>query len=196
MEAVDHRCRGIYNSSDPNLPLRPGARCCGHVFHDPSSDTTYMWGGFGYDATGTQGYLTDLWSFSNTNGTFRFIGGSQTGDTGTSAARAGSDWPAGRMYAAYAFDAKSRSFWVSSGEGPNNTYLPDVWRLDVDAMAWEHVGDFREPAPRTWANSWAGSDGMWLFAGVDATSEQLNDMWFWNYSTLAWRRVYNREGNP
>ena len=228
----------------------PGARCCGHVWHDALTDTTYHFGGFGYGTDGKQGYLSDLWAFHNSNGTFTYLKGptlgladhhhrakllpdqmfqdnnssddtiaaaaasvvsgsgtTRTRDRSTTAKPANSSsssravvlsqdsqwddsWPRGRMYASYAYDANTRSFWLWSGEGPDNNYYPDMWRLDMSTLEFEHIGDFTEsPTPRTWGNSWAGKEGMWLFGGVNA-DEKLNDFYFFNYSTRSWRRLY------
>lgn len=106
-------------------------------------------------------------------------------------------WPEARMYAMYAFDAKNGAFWIFSGEGgAHGAYLPDMWRFDLARMEFEHMGDFTEPAPRMWANFWSGADGMWVFAGVNGKSQQLNDMWHFNYTSTSWRKVYDRGNNP
>eukprot|EP01052_Picozoa_sp_SAG31_P033560 SAG31_NODE_3811_length_3861_cov_3.645401_2_plen_454_part_00 len=179
-------CAGVYDAATP----WPGARCCAHVFAPPGAELAYLFGGYGYDANGTLGYLNDLWQLHFPTITWQFIGGNRTCNLDGQRA-----WPAARSYAAYAFDADGNAFYIFSGMGgASDDFLPDLWRFDVSRLRWSFLGNFSTPSPRWWSNFWAADGEMYVLGGeTDRTvGGTLNDMWSFNYRQNQWTLVSNR----
>ena len=141
-------------SSCGGKAAQPGARGCSHVFYDEASDLAYVFGGDGYDSQGKLGSLNDLWSFNSTSLEWSFIGGSRTADAPSSYAP---NWPAGRSYAAYAWNQTLQKFVIFSGQAAVD-YLPDVWEFDLQSKTWATAGNFTAPVKRKWSSFWS-ADG-------------------------------------
>jgi hypothetical protein len=147
--ALEPRCRGSYSGSTP----WPGSRCCAHVWSDDAG-TAFLFGGYGYDASGREGYLSDLWALNMTAAAWRWVGGSNKVNQPNQA-----DWPGARHYAAYAHDRAGAGFYLFSGQGVADALLDDWWHLDIHTMAWTLLGNSstaNAPVPRKWSNFWAG----------------------------------------
>jgi hypothetical protein len=183
------RCGGVYST-----PAWPGARCCAHVWSD--SGMAYLWGGYGYDASGDAGYLSDLWELNLTDSTWRHMGGPTQANVPNTPG-----WPGARHYAAYAHDEAGQGFYLFSGQGvSDDALLDDWWRLDLRTMKWQLLGNSSQaesaPEPRKWANFWGGRDEMFVLGGLVGKGEggtELNDFWGFSYTTHRWRRIYQRE---
>jgi len=194
-EAHAPRCAGNYSGSAP----WPGARCCAHVWSD-AHGTAYVFGGYGYDAAGNSGYLSDLWALDMKTARWRWVGGSTVANQPNAP-----QWPGGRHYAAYAHDRHGGGFYLFSGQGvAGDAFLEDWWRLDLKTMSWALLGNVSAaaigsaPVPRKWASFWSGDDGLYVLGGVVATTPaggSLNDFWSFEYASHTWRRIYDRSND-
>lgn len=114
----------------------PGARECAVSWIDPSGKF-WLFGGYGYDATGKAGYLNDLWTFDPATLEWTWVSGSNLrnptsfffGSKGELAPTAG---PPGRTRAASWTDAAG-NLWVFGGEvlfsSVNSPWIyNDLWR--------------------------------------------------------------------
>ncbi|WP_058189350.1 kelch repeat-containing protein [Terracidiphilus gabretensis] len=118
----------------------PGGRFSATPWIDASGHL-WLFGGQGYDSTGAQGYLSDLWEFDPTLGAageWTWMGGSttvgrsggQSGVYGTLGTPASTNLPGGRLGAVSWVDA-SGNVWMFGGQGydsiGSNGYLNDLW---------------------------------------------------------------------
>lgn len=172
----------------------PGAREMAGGWVDASGNL-WLFGGHGYDASGTFGYLSDLWEFIPTSGEWIWVSGAdQVGEGatfGTLGQPAITNTPGARSSVAGFADAAG-NFWLYGGEGLN--IGDDLWRYDPSTATWTwmsgNVGLCRSncttdpenqavvygaqgiasatyaPGVRAQANLWVDASGaVWLFGG-------------------------------
>jgi len=179
----------------------PGARDSSISWID-SSGNLWLFGGTGYDSTGSSGYLNDLWKFDGANWTW--VSGSnnvnQSGTYGTKGSTDASNIPGARRYSISWIDS-SGNLWLFGGQGYDSTntgYLNDLWKFDGINWTWVSGRNTRNqtgvygtkgtadpanmPGARYYSISWIDSSGnMWLFGGngLDSTGTNgyLNDLW-------------------
>jgi N-acetylneuraminic acid mutarotase len=111
----------------------PGARDNAAAWID-SSGNLWLFGGFAYNSTGTQGSVDDLWTYNPTAGSWTWVAGSSTADVkgvyGTQKTAAASNEPGARNSAS-AWSNHAGGFWVFGGQGFDSTgaggLLNDLW---------------------------------------------------------------------
>ena len=184
----------------------PGARGDALTWVD-AEGTFWLFGGFGFDSTGTRGYLNDLWKYSG--GKWTWVGGSQlvnqSGSYGTMGTASASNVPGGRYYSS-AWLGKDGSFWLYGGAGFDSTgqvgYMSDLWKYNGGEWTWVAgpnvwgqnaaygtqgtAGAGNTPGDRHGEATWTDSSGnLWLFGGLNPdTGAFLNDIW--NFSNGQW----------
>jgi N-acetylneuraminic acid mutarotase len=172
----------------------PGARS-GSVSWIDSGNNLWLFGGNGYDSTGYNGNLNDLWKFDGTNWTW--VNGSNTSDQvgiyGTKGVAAASNIPGARSNSVSWIDS-SNNLWLFGGYGYDSagTYVTmnDLWKFDGTNWTWmsgsntiDQVGIYGTkgvaaasniPGARSGSVSWIDSSGnLWLFGGAG----YMNDLW-------------------
>ena len=132
--------KGVYGTegtaSSTNVP---GARNSASSWMD-SSGNLWLFGGEGFDSTGTTGGLNDLWKFNPSDGTWTWMGGNntvpapnggQSGVYGTLGTPSVSNIPGGR-YGAVSWTDGNGNFWLFGGTVPEPTahgsVSNDLWR--------------------------------------------------------------------
>ena len=196
----------------------PGARYESSSWLD-SSGNLWLFGGYGYDSTGSAGYLSDLWRYSPSTGQWTWVGGGNvnnvSGVYGTLGAAAAGNVPGARHSASSWIDS-SGNLWLFGGYGYDSSgaigNLNDLWQYSPSTGLWTWVsggtGDNASgvygtqatatagnlPGARNSANSWIDSSGnLWLFGGVgyDSTGVvgDLNDLWQFTPGTGLWTWV-------
>jgi hypothetical protein len=182
---------GVQGTPAPgNVPSsRDGAVC----WLDSSGDF-WLFGGSGYDSTGTGTYLNDLWKYSA--GQWTWVSGSnignQNGTYGTLGVAAPGNVPGGRAATATWKDVFG-DLWLFGGMGYDSTghigNLNDLWRYSAGQWTWmggadiiSQVGIYgtqgirssrNVPGAREGSVAWTDSSGnLWLFGGSDR-----NDLW-------------------
>jgi N-acetylneuraminic acid mutarotase len=124
----------------------PGARLIPVTWMDATGNL-WLFGGEGYDSTGSQGELNDLWAYSPSSGKWTWVGGSSTvsptGVYGTQGVAAAANVPAGRDGAAGWKDA-SGNMWLFGGQGFNTSTgfyhrLNDLWKYSPTSGEWTWV---------------------------------------------------------
>jgi N-acetylneuraminic acid mutarotase len=143
----------------PSTANLPGNRYGASTWTD-SNGNLWLLGGYGYDSTGTNGYLNDLWEYSLTARTWTWVGGSnvvgandsQFGVYGTLGTAAPGNMPGGREYAA-AWTDNSGRLWLfggfGSGAGPNASdlgFLNDLWMYNPSTNLWTWEGGATNPS--------------------------------------------------
>jgi N-acetylneuraminic acid mutarotase len=178
-----------------------------------------LFGGLGFVSSGSSGYLSDLWEFSPTAGTWEWVSGANTisaiGIYGTQGVASTSNAPGGRDSGVSWTDAAG-NLWLFGGFGTdsagNSGYLNDLWEFNPAAGAWEWVsgsstidaaGSYgtqglastsNVPGAREGSLSWTDASGnLWLFGGFGYSSStsygNLNDLWKFNPTAGTWEWV-------
>jgi hypothetical protein len=188
----------------------PGARYAANSWID-SSGHMYLFGGQGYDATGNQGFLNDLWEY--TGGEWKWVSGSDTingnGSYGAKGTAAPGNVPGARLRAVAWTDA-SENLWFFGGLGfdsaGNQGNLNDLWEYSGGEWIWVGGSDTingigvygtkgvaaagNVPSARYAANSWTDAAGsVWLFGGGSLSSGGqafLNDLWKYSAGQWTW----------
>jgi hypothetical protein len=147
---------GVYSTSPGAFAagIFPGGRGNTSSWTD-SSGNLWLFGGIGYDAGGTFGFLNDLWEFNpslGTNGEWAWMGGSNQliggsysglrGYYGTQGTPSTQNIPGGRDSAASWTD-KSGNLWLFGGGGfdsvDNQGDLNDMWEFSPSANTWTWI---------------------------------------------------------
>jgi N-acetylneuraminic acid mutarotase len=131
----------------------PGARDRSVAWID-SNNNLWLFGGLGYDSTGSNGpngELNDLWEFNPVSKTWTCVGGSSTvgnsglgqpGIYGTQGVPSTNNVPGGR-YLAVSWKDSSGNFWLFGGHGSSSAggqdQMNDLWKFDPVAKTWTWV---------------------------------------------------------
>lgn len=195
-------CMGIADPSNA-----PGARDNVVSVRDAAGNL-WLFGGYGYDSSGTLGELNDLWKFDPASGMWTWISGSdlinQPGTYGSQGVAAPANIPGGRYQATGWIDG-SGTFWLFGGYGRDGTgatgVMNDVWKWDGTNWTWiagsklangaatygtlGTANTANVPGGRDYSVSWYNSSGGKLLLmgghGYDGSStlDLLNDLWSW-----------------
>jgi hypothetical protein len=180
----------------------PGARNAAASWVD-TSDRLWLFGGIGYDSTGTWNVLNDLWVYSK--GQWTWVSGANViaspGIYGTQGVPAPGNTPGARTLPATWIDS-SGDLWLFGGGNMN-----DLWKFHAGEWTWVSgpssgglYGSYGAqgiaapgniPGIRFAAVSWIDSAGrLWLFGGYGcATSgdaSMLNDLWVYSAGQWTW----------
>jgi len=202
-EAGTYGTKGIASASN-----WPGARGDALTWVDAEGNF-WLFGGFGFDSTGTRGYLNDLWKYSGREWTW--VSGSQlvnhSGSYGTLGTANASNVPGGRYYSS-AWLGKDGSFWLYGGAGFDSTgqvgYMSDLWKYSGGEWTWVAGPNVwgqnaaygtqgaasagSTPGDRHGEATWTDSSGnLWLFGGLNPnTGAFLNDIWKFSNGQWTW----------
>lgn len=201
---------GVSNTN--NLP---GSRMASGTWRD-SNGIIWLFGGKGFGATGTDGYLSDLWKYNISTNTWTWVHGSnsntQFGIYGSLSVPSVTNNPGGREQSASWIDATGNLYLCGGrglSTGSNLGYLNDLWKYNPinDTWVWLHgsntpnpLGNYgtqgipnssNVPGGRYTMGMWTDLNGnFWLFGGVGwiGTSilANVNDLWRYNVGTNEW----------
>jgi hypothetical protein len=123
----------------------PGSRINATSWTDGSGNF-WLFGGLGYDAASTNGYLNDLWEFNPANLNWKWMGGSTTvgavcafgycgqpGIYGTMGTPAEGNVPGGRAEAAGWMDLNGNFWLFGGGIEPVEIFFNDLWQYHPSA---------------------------------------------------------------
>jgi N-acetylneuraminic acid mutarotase len=193
----------------------PSAREGGATWTD-SAGNFWMFGGGGFDSTGSNGALNDLWRYSPGTGLWTWMSGATTGNLagvyGTQGTPAPGNVPGSRS-AIVSWKDGAGNFWLFGGAGFDSTdldsYLNDLWRYSPSTNQWTWMSGSTQadaagvygiqgtaaagniPGARAGAVSWTDDSGnFWLFGGrghdSNGTIGVLNDLWQYSPTTGQW----------
>jgi len=193
----------------------PGAREVSVSWIDAAGNL-WLFGGVGYDSTGTLGDLNDLWRFSPTTGQWTWVSGASTvnaqGVSGTLGTPAATNVP-GARYAAVSWIDPAGNLWLMAGSGYDSVgtigYLNDLWKFSPASGEWTWVtgsatanaqgaygteataASGNVPGAREAPMAWTDSAGnLWLLGGVGfdyaGTNGYLSDLWKFSPGTGQW----------
>jgi N-acetylneuraminic acid mutarotase len=214
---------GVYGTlgagSTANIP---GGRENGVSWSD-SSGHLWLFGGYGYDSSGTAGILNDLWEYNPETQTWTWVSGSNLisagGTYGTQGTSSASNVPGARD-APTSWSDSSGNFWLFGGYGYDGAsgegYLNDLWEFSPMTLQWTWVsghningqaGNYGTEGTGSTSNvagarqaavGWADSAGnFWIFGGYGTDSAfnngDENDLWEFSPSSLKWTWVAGSE---
>jgi N-acetylneuraminic acid mutarotase len=203
------------NQSVPAGGNYPGSRW-GATGRLDSAGKFWLFGGFGYDSTGTLGLLNDLWTYNTATNQWTWVAGSKTvnktGNYGTLGTPNGAaNFPGGRQASMSWLDSTG-NFWVFGGfdldSAGNPDALNDLWEYKVSTGVWTWMNGSNVvnqkaiygtqgvaaatnvPGARWSAAAWTDLSGnMWLYGGegYDATANgSLSDLWEYKGGQWTW----------
>jgi hypothetical protein len=171
----------------------------------------WLFGGVGYDSTGTADYLNDLWKFSA--GDWTWMSGSnlvdQPGTYGTQGTAAPGNVPGARLEADGWTDP-SGNLWLFGGSpGPDGQFeiFNDLWKYSAGEWTWvggsnsiDEAGIYGTqgtaaaaniPGSRVSPATWTDASGiLWLFGGdgYDSIGNVcvLSDLWKYRAGEWTW----------
>ncbi len=202
---------GVYGTlgiaSSSNIP---GARDEAVGWTDPSGNF-WLFGGYGYDSTGSDYMLNDLWEYSA--GEWTWMGGSnlccKPGVYGTQGNAAPGNLPGPRWSAASWTDVQG-NFWLYGGLGFGGGItswgpMDDLWIYSHGEWTWVGGGGVpftgvasygtlgtvspsNYPGDRASMASWTDTSGnLWLFGGrVIWYGPDINDLWKYSGGQWTW----------
>jgi hypothetical protein len=210
---------GVYGTQGTPAPGNiPGARWGATGRFNAATNTLWVFGGFGFDSTGTLGLLNDLWSYSG--GQWTWVAGSNTVNTTGSYGTLGtpngaSNFPGGRQTAMCWLD-NSGNFWLFGGYGLDSAGTPaalnDLWEYTAGAWTWmsgstivNQKGVYgtqmvaaatNVPGARWAAAAWTepSNGALWLFGGQDFDNTgngSLGDLWEYTGGQWIWTKGPN-----
>jgi hypothetical protein len=191
----------------------PGGRYCNVTWSDASGNF-WIFGGYGYDGSGTYGYLNDLWKYDIASNQWTWLKGSNTasafGVYGTQGVGAAGNNP-GARYGGTSWMDGSGNLWLFGGYGAYDVdfgTLNDLWKYNPATNQWTWMkgnngadisGVYgtqgvaaagNKPGSRFFTMGWIdGSGKLWLFGGSGYGASaygDLNDVWKYDPSTNNW----------
>ncbi len=194
---------GIYGTlGTPASSNIPGARESAYNWID-SAGTLWLFGGYGYDSSGTRGVLNDLWKYRS--GQWTWVSGAKVANEpavyGTQGTTAANNIP-GARWEGLAWADASGNLWLFGGDGYTEAsagFLNDLWEYSGGQWTWVSGSNVANPSPvygtegtlaptsdpggRFFLNGWSDSNGnFWLFGGygqLPGASGNLNDLWMY-----------------
>jgi N-acetylneuraminic acid mutarotase len=203
---------GTYGVAGVASPTNiPGGRAMS-TSASTSSGVVWMFGGYGYDETGTAGSLNDLWKFDGS--AWAWVKGSkatgQAGTYGTKGTPAAGNVP-GARYAGFSWVDGAGDFWLFGGLGLDSSglfgNLNDLWRFSGGQWSWVAGSSLRDqagtygtrgvasasntPGAREGGVCWSDPSGnLWLFGGMEYDQFDpgrcMNDLWKFDGASWTW----------
>lgn len=203
----------------------PGGRGSSNSWIDAEGNL-WLFGGVGFDASGLQGALNDLWKYTPANGLWTWMGGAnvanQNGTFGVEGTGSASNIPGGRSFSSSWMDTAG-NLWLFGGMGFDSIgsqgSSDDLWRYTptTGQWAWMSGADViyqngvygiqgvassnNLPGARQNAISWTDASGnQWMFGGngydVKGAQGVLNDLWKYSSGQWTWVSGSNLSNQP
>lgn len=135
---------GVYGAVGvPAVGNTPGGRSNAQGWTDKSGNL-WLQGGQGYDATGADGNLADMWEFNPASNLWMWVSGSNTATDyfisvyGTQGVPAPGNTPGARLNSATWTD-NSGNFWLFSGNASPSDQPNDLWEYNPSTGQWTWV---------------------------------------------------------
>jgi N-acetylneuraminic acid mutarotase len=169
------------------------------TFWKDSADNLWVFGGYGRNTQGGEGFLSDMWKLNTQTMTWTFEGGSQTpNDNGDYRGINQTGRPAARRDGAGGVTADG-DFLLFGGAGPANASRNDLWRFTPATRTWTWLAGPGSTGAAGLYPPFPGQEGhpgarygmayymetfpfhtLWIFGGYGYTGSDmglLNDLW-------------------
>jgi gliding motility-associated-like protein len=197
----------VHGTIGVSSPLNtPGARFRACTWSD-NNGNLWLWGGYGFDAAGQQGQMSDLWVYSIATNEWTWMKGpnlsGQAGIYGTLTVAAPANNPPSRHEGSACWIDAAGDLWMFGGEGGGGFYS-DMWRYNPATNNWTWMSGanttnafpnygtlqvpsaLNTPGSRSSYNHWTDATGnFWMFGG-NRFGNCYNDMWRYNPATNQW----------
>ena len=206
---------GSYGTQGVSSPTNhPGARGYGTIGWVDSSGNLWMFAGWGYDAFGTYGPLSDVWLYNISTNEWTWIKGSnssyQLANYGTILVASATNDPGNRYETNAGWTDEEDNLWIFGGESQQGftINLNDVWKYEPATNDWTWMqgttasagyqaavyGTQGVPDPSNTPGSRSAycvskdADGkFWMFGGYYMfPNPAYNDLWMFDPVTLEW----------
>ncbi|MES1197863.1 MAG: kelch repeat-containing protein, partial [Chitinophagaceae bacterium] len=205
---------GVYGIKGVASSLNnPGARDAGVTWND-NKGNLWLFGGYGYDVTGTGSFLNDLWKYDIGSNQWTWMSGdniiNQTGVYGIQGVPSAANKPGARS-GSCGWKDNNGNLWLFGGlviVPGGYEVLNDLWKYDIKNNQWtwmkgsqlgaasvygtQGVPDNNNvPGSRGVSVSWTDANGkFWLFGGgvisFNFTDNGFNDLWKYDPATNQW----------
>ncbi|MEO6001104.1 MAG: kelch repeat-containing protein [Chitinophagaceae bacterium] len=192
----------------------PGSRY-GALSWTDATGNLWLFGGYGFAASGTAQFLNDLWKYNPLTNEWTWMNGDNTtnmfGISGIMGITSSVNMP-GSRYGGASWKDATGNFWMFGGKGYSSSLagdLNDLWKYDPASNQWTWVnGDntinnqgaygsvgipsnANKPGSRYLAACWVDANGkLWLFGGEGyantASKGHLNDLWMYDLVANEW----------
>ncbi|MEM7296712.1 MAG: fibronectin type III domain-containing protein [Bacteroidota bacterium] len=199
----------------PNAANLPGPRENNQIWSDASGNI-WVFGGYGIDKNGNEGFLNDLWRWNPTSMEWTWMAGSDTVNQGGVYGELGQysadNYPGARA-ASIQWQDTNGIIWIFGGQGydkfgVSQEHLNDLWSYNPSTGQWawhagsdfaNSTGSYNEtglssvdyvPGARWHASEWIDeNENLWLFGGFlpnQVTTGRLNDFWKYEPTSREW----------
>ncbi len=197
---------GVYGTQGVPDPANfPGSRCAGIGAWTDDNGDLWMYGGLGYDASGTNGSLSDMWKYNIATNEWTWINGSKyTSEQpvfGTYQTFGATVTPGQRGETTCSWKDAAGNFWVYGGfdNGGNSSamfkYDPTLnqwaWMWGGSAFMFPNYGTqgiasaTNSPGSRYCYGHWQDAQGhMWISGGYG--NNYYSDVWMYDPSVSEW----------
>ena len=206
---------GAYGAQGtPNPNNSPGSRNGAFEWTD-ADDNLWLFGGFGFGASGDPSLLADLWKFDASSFEWTWVQGSTGTDIspvhGTMGTPSNVNTPGARVSSVSWVD-KEGNLWLFGGWVTNFIRYNDLWKFDPASGQWTwmkggnisnqnavlNIADPTNPSPddtpgaRNGSVSWTDVNGnFWLYGGFGLglngdVAAPLNDLWMYEVEENLW----------
>lgn len=205
---------GICGTQSVSAPTNnPGARGFGSGTWVDTSGDLWLFGGSGYDCSGNNGKLNDLWKYNISTNEWTWMKGSSSrnsaGYYGVLLVTNILNNPKSRHETSVTWTDKNGNLWLFGGNDNIGFANNDLWKYNVSTNQWTWMhgdsipdqsgiyGTMGVPNPTntpgarwSFAKWQVQSNKFYLFGGqgkdASGVSGNLNDLWFYNPSTNEW----------
>lgn len=205
----------VYGTGTSDPSNVPGPRSNHKIWSDANGDI-WIFGGYGLDSEGSEGYLNDLWKFDVVTNEWTWMDGDnlidQGGVFGALDEYNDTNYPGSRA-ASLTWSDPDGTIWLFGGQGIDkfglqSGYLNDLWSLDPVSGQWAwhsgsdfagSTGSYNEPGlsstdyvpgARWHGINWIDENNeLWLFGGSkfnQLSTGIYNDFWKYNPQTKEW----------
>lgn len=194
---------GVYGTKGVTASTNvPGSRGSSTKWTDKNGNF-WLFGGLGYDANNTNGFMNDLWKWNGANWTW--MSGSNIVNTagvyGVKGTPASTNVPPVRANSMTWTDLNG-NLWLFGGQGNSSNYMNDLWEWDGTNWTWISGSNVagqsgiygtkgvpnanNVPGGRESGITWVDNSGnLWLFGGENPNN-YYNDLWEWDGTNWTW----------
>jgi len=200
---------GVYGiQGTANAANHPGSRAWGATAWTDNAGDLWLFGGFAFDAVGTQMPINDLWKYNIASNTWTWVKGANTcnqaGVYGMQGTANVANTPGARYETSASWTDNNGDLWLFGGEDITGKFN-DLWKYNIVSNSWTWMkgtntyaspGNYgvqgvaavtNEPPARLCFGRWKDLKGnLWMMGGRDYNNAYLNDLWRYDIVSNQW----------